>query len=170
MGVKRLGDVTPFDVGAQHQAADAGAVTKLGVLVGSRPAVGRPLFHVFRVNVIEPAAPVVPGDEDDSVGPDAPLYDGVHLLDGPLHARTYDGTRSDAMGRVFAEVLRIQPGDGGEITSGGVNGELLGPVVAAVARQAGDVLKNEVPAVRTPVEAAFIRRPGSEGRLKGGRN
>src|SRR5256885_9953083 len=54
-----------------------------------------PLLDVRRVHVIEPPAPIVPGDEDGRLRPQSAPHDGVDLIDRPLHAARYVADRSE---------------------------------------------------------------------------
>src|SRR2546425_1900033 len=109
MRMEGLGNVAPLGIGTKHQATDAWSVAELGVLVGSWPAVGRPLLDILWLDVIVPATPVVPGDEDDGLRPQAALDDCIHLIHCPLHARADHGTSSAAMRWMLAETFRVEP-------------------------------------------------------------
>ena len=124
VGVQSLRDIPGFGIGTQDQTADATAITELGTV--------SPFFHFWRINVIIPAAPIIPGDEDRRLRPQTALNYGVHLADGPLHAV---GDISDwrirtfifRVWRMFAEsVRRVDPGNGGKLSGGGVRRELTG--------------------------------------------
>src|SRR3989440_11949289 len=104
-----LGNVARLGIGTKHQATDAWSVPELRVLVGSWPAVGRPLLDILWLDVIIPATPVVPGDEDHGLRPQAALDDCIHLIHCPLHARADHGTSAAAMGWMLAETFRVEP-------------------------------------------------------------
>src|ERR1700694_4517585 len=69
---------SPAPIWAEHQAAHASAVAELR-------AVG-PLLNVRWRDVVPPATPVVPGDEDRDLRPQASLDDRLDLACGPLAA------------------------------------------------------------------------------------
>src|SRR6266404_9900664 len=77
--MERLGDVAPLGIGTQDQATDARSVTELGLLIGRWPPLRRPLLGIPGLDVIVPAPPIVPGDKDDAVRPQAAPDDRVHL-------------------------------------------------------------------------------------------
>ena len=78
VGEHGMGNVGSFGVRAEGQATHARPVTELRAV--------RPGFDPLRDHVVEPAAPIVPGDEDRGLGPQAALHHGVDLVHGPLHA------------------------------------------------------------------------------------
>src|SRR5262249_4679788 len=93
MRVHLVRDVPGFCVGAQHQAWNARTVAER-VTVEFRMRVGRalrmhtvPPFDHWWIDVIEPAAPIVPGDEDRRLVPEPTGDDCVHLFDSPAHGR-----------------------------------------------------------------------------------
>src|SRR5215471_21846135 len=94
-------------VRTQHQTAYARAVTKLCSV--------RPLFHFWGIDMIPPAAPVIPGYEDHCLRPETSLHDGVHLVDRPLHAA------GDVFNRMLAEPGgRIDPRNRRQLPSSGI--------------------------------------------------
>ena len=70
MRIRLVGDVPSFCIGAQHQAGNARAIAeRIAVEFGVRVrrvlrVCAAPLFDDWRVDMIEPPAPIVPGDED----------------------------------------------------------------------------------------------------------
>src|SRR5438270_280259 len=76
MRIQLMRDVSRLGIGAQHETADARPVTKR-VAVEFRKGVSRalrmlalpPLNH-FGLNVVIPATPIIPGDEDRCFGPE----------------------------------------------------------------------------------------------------
>src|SRR5205823_15076367 len=106
-------DVAGSGVRAEDQAADARSVPELR-------AVG-PFLDQWWSDVVVPATPFVPGDEDDSVRPEATLDHGIHLVCGPFLAGL------DRLGRVLAQPGRsVDPGDRGPLAGGGIFGEAIG--------------------------------------------
>src|SRR5207249_5730032 len=67
-----------FGIRAQDQARDPRSIPELR-------AVG-PFLDQRWLDMVEPAAPVVPADEDDRVAPQAALDDGIHLVGSPFLA------------------------------------------------------------------------------------
>ena len=112
MRVKRGGNVTAPRVRAEHQAADARAVAELRARV--RRAIVLPLFNLWRSDVIVPAAPIVPRDEDRRVVPLAALNVCIDLVRCPLRAQRHIADVLALVlriGRVLAEfVRRVNPG------------------------------------------------------------
>src|SRR5256884_6617627 len=86
-----------FGIRAQDQARDPRSIPELR-------AVG-PFLDQRWLDMVEPAAPVVPGDEDDRVAPQTALDDGIHLVGGPFLAGL------DRFDRMVAQPLR--PADPG---------------------------------------------------------
>jgi hypothetical protein len=76
--VPHVGDVPLPGIGAEDEAADARSVAELRSVL--------PLLGERRVDVVEPATPVVPRDKDDGLRPQSAAHDRVHLLHGPRHA------------------------------------------------------------------------------------
>ena len=114
MRVLLMRDVPGFRVGAQHQAGNARTITErvaveLGVRVrGALRMCAIPRFDDWWINVIEPAAPIVPGDEDGRLIPQPTGDDRIDLIDGPIHAV------GDVLHGVLAEIgpaVAIHPGD-----------------------------------------------------------
>src|SRR5205807_10252301 len=94
-------------------------------------AVALPRFDVRGIDVVEPPAPVVPGNEDGDLWPQPAFDDGVHLSHRPLHAvRDVPDQRLAAIlgiGRVFAGVVRrVDPRHGGAGSGAGVPDTLVG--------------------------------------------
>jgi hypothetical protein len=124
VGVQSLRDIPSFGIGTQDQTADPTAIAELCTV--------SPFFHFQRINVIIPAAPVIPGDEDRRLRPQAALNYGVHLTDGPLHAvRDISDWRIGTFIRrvrwmLTESVRRVDPGNGRKLSRGGVGGELSG--------------------------------------------
>src|SRR5215469_7619258 len=92
MRIRLVRDVTGFCVWAQHQAGNARAIAER-IAVEFRVRVRRalrvsaaPLFDNWRVDMIEPPAPIVPGDEDRRLVPKPTSDDSVDLIDRPIHA------------------------------------------------------------------------------------
>src|SRR5215469_11868578 len=114
MRVELVRDMAGFRIGAQHQAGNARAMTER-VTVELRVRVRRalrmgavPPLDDRRIDVVEPAAPVVPGDEDRRLVPEPTADDCIHLLDRPPHAIGY------VLQRVLAEIgsaVAIYPGN-----------------------------------------------------------
>jgi hypothetical protein len=124
VGVQSFRDIPGSGIGTQDQTADPTAIAELCTV--------RPFFHFRRIDMIIPAAPIIPSDEDRSLRPQTAFNYGVHLGDGPLHAV---GDISDwrirtlipRVGRMLTErVRRVDPGNGGKSSRGGVCGELSG--------------------------------------------
>src|SRR5262249_59682993 len=79
-----------------------------------------PLLDVRRRQMVEPSAPVVPGDEDDGPIPKASCNDRLDLMRGP----------QGAVGHVLRWMLRerwlpfgVEPGNGGDNAGRRVMGE-----------------------------------------------
>src|SRR5215472_4896274 len=113
MRVELVRDVAGFRIGAQHQARNARTVAER-VTVEFRVRVRRalrmgavPSFDNGRIDMIEPAAPIVPGDEDRRLVPEPTGNDRVDLFDRPTHAV------GDVLHGVLAEIgpaVAIDPG------------------------------------------------------------
>src|SRR5712691_5313801 len=85
MRMKCLGN-SSLRVGADHEAADPGSITELRVCVtGSlRRTSSCPLLFQRRINVVVPATPIVPRNEDHRGPPKLALTQFVDALGGPL--------------------------------------------------------------------------------------
>jgi len=114
MGALGLRDVPGFRVGADNQAGDPRTVTKLLAIkfrVGVGEVLGHvavPFLNVVRHNVIEPSAPIIPGDEDNRPPPKAAVNNGLNLAHGPIAAV------GDILSRMFAQggfSFGVKPGD-----------------------------------------------------------
>src|SRR5215471_12948149 len=113
MRVQLVRDVPGFCIRAQHQARNARAIAEW-VTVEFRVRVRRalrmgavPSFDDGRIDMIEPAAPIVPGDEDSRLVPQPTGDDRVDLLDRPTHPV------GDVLPGVLAEIgpaVAIDPG------------------------------------------------------------
>src|SRR3954453_429137 len=105
-----------FSVGAQYQAGNSRAVAER-IAIEFRVRVCRtlrmravPSFDHGRVDMVEPATPVVPGNEDRCFFPESAFHNRIDLLDCPTHAV------SDILRRMFAEIrpaITVDPGNGG---------------------------------------------------------
>src|SRR5260370_39730639 len=92
----------------------------------------RPFFSFWRSNVIVPAAPIIPGDEDRGLRPQTALDDSVHLAHAPLHTvgdvpdrRIRPFILRD--GRMLAELARrVDPRNGRKLSAGGIRSALSG--------------------------------------------
>ena len=128
MRVQRLGEVALTRVWAQHQATDTAAIPELGPIL--------PLLDFRRRDMVPPASPVVPGDEDRDLRPKARSHDRVDLVHSPLHplgdVAVAGSPFRRSIGRVLAQkAVRIEPGNGRQLAGGGVFRELLpGPLLA----------------------------------------
>ena len=92
MRVQLVRDVPGFCIGAQHQARNARTIAER-VAVEFRVRVRRalrmcavPRFDDGRIDMNEPAAPVIPGDEDRRLIPEPTGDDRIDLIDGPMRA------------------------------------------------------------------------------------
>src|SRR5436190_18821811 len=112
-------DVGGFRVWAQHQASNARSVAELRAVF--------PFLDQRRLDVVVPATPVIPRDEDDGAGPQPTLDDGIDLLRRPFLAGPdgLDGVLAQSFGTV-------EPGDRRQVAGGCVPSELFrGDVVLA---------------------------------------
>src|SRR5438128_11373538 len=95
-----------FGVWAQHETSDTRSIPELG-------SVG-PFLHQRRRDVVVPATPIVPGNEDDAVRPEATLDHGIHLVGCPSLASL------DGFDRVLAQAGRsVDPGHSGQLAGFG---------------------------------------------------
>src|SRR5207302_8785572 len=76
--MERLGDISLARVRAEHQAPHPAAVAELGAVF--------PLLDLRGRDVVPPAAPVVPGDEDRDLWLKSRRNQRLDLADGPLPA------------------------------------------------------------------------------------
>lgn len=76
VGVLGMRDVPALCIRAEDQAPHARPVAELGAVL--------PLLDQRRGDVVVPATPVVPRDEDDGVGPQPTLDDRVDLVGRPF--------------------------------------------------------------------------------------
>src|SRR5438067_6151592 len=135
-----------FGVWAQHETSDTRSISKLR-------AVG-PFLHQRRRDVVVPATPIVPGDEDDGVRPEATLDHGIHLVCGPFLAGL------DRLDRVLAQAGRaVDPGHRRQLAGRGIFGEAIGGDVVLAAFERGDVAVG-VTAVITPAEPGLLECGG----------
>ncbi len=95
MRVQLVRDVPGFRVGAQHQAGNARTIAER-VAVEFRVRVGRalgvcavPPFDDWWIDMIEPAAPIIPGDKDRSRTPEPTGDDRIDLINRPTHPVGY---------------------------------------------------------------------------------
>src|SRR5947208_2821583 len=96
-----------FGIRAQDQARDPRSIPELR-------AVG-PFLDQRWLDMVEPAAPVVPGDEDDRVAPQTALDDGIYLVGSPFLAGL------DRFDRMFAQPLGpVDPGDRRQFAGRGI--------------------------------------------------
>src|SRR5882762_10143682 len=79
----------PLCIGTDHKARHARSIAELLTVV-FRKRIVRPLRHpavppldIRRYHVVEPASPVVPGDDDDGAVPVTAADDGLQLTGGP---------------------------------------------------------------------------------------
>ena len=92
MRVNLVRDVPGFRIRAQHQSRNARAIAErvtieFGVRVRRTLRMcAVPFFDDLRIDVIEPAAPIIPGDEDRRLVPQPTRDDRIHLIDRPSHA------------------------------------------------------------------------------------
>ena len=114
-------DVGGLRVRAEDEARDAVAVAELRAVA--------PLLHLRRIDVVGPAAPVVPRDEDRGLVPEPARDDRLDLLSRPRRAvrDVADAVLpvGGGVGRMLAEdVARVDPRDGRQLARCGVGGEL----------------------------------------------
>src|SRR6267143_5494545 len=85
MRMKRLGN-SSLRVGADHQAPDPGSITELrtGITGSFRGTSSCPLVLQRRINMVVPATPIVPRNEDHGGSPKLALAQFVDTLGGPL--------------------------------------------------------------------------------------
>ena len=95
MRVQLMRDVPGFRVGAQHQTGNARTIAEW-ITVEFRVRVRRalrmcaaPSLDNWRIDMVEPAAPIVPGDKDRRLVSQPAGNDRVNLLDRPAHAVGY---------------------------------------------------------------------------------
>src|SRR5580704_9840407 len=93
--MQHFGDVSALGVRAEHQTTDPRAVAKLR-------AVG-PFLDLRWINMVVPATPIVPSNENRCPRPETTLHNGVHLINGPLHS-----VRDVADGRIRASIWWIR--------------------------------------------------------------
>ena len=135
MRVQLVGDVSGFRIGAQHQAGNARTIAE-GVAVEFRVRVGRalgagavPRFDDWWIDMIEPAAPIIPGNEDRCLTPEPTGNDCIDLIDRPAHAV------GNVLPGVLAEVgpaVAIDPGYCRQLAGRRVMQEQIAGVIAAV--------------------------------------
>src|SRR6266700_8289262 len=94
------------------------------------PRIMLPSLQIRWRHMVEPTAPIVPGDEDHSIGPEATVNNAVDLLNRPLHpVRDITDQRTAGIARVRGVLTRvvrpIHPGDGGKLPAGSVLHELV---------------------------------------------
>ena len=121
--MKSFRNVAALGIRTKNQATHARAVAELRAV--------RPGFHVRRIDMVEPAAPVVPSDEDHAVGPKPTFDNGVDLVHRPLHAMHDVPNQGIAcvvgIRRMFARVMRrIHPRDVWKLSRAGIDAELFG--------------------------------------------
>src|ERR1700674_1386274 len=130
--VKHLRDVSALGVRAEHQTADARPVTELSAVEGRMRAGVLPKLDVWRINMVKPAAPVIPSNEDGALRPQPTLNDGIHLVHRPLHAGCHVANQRVAapVGRVrgmLAGVMgSVETRDSGKIRCGCILYKLAG--------------------------------------------
>src|SRR5437867_11058953 len=144
-----------FGIWAHHETSDTRSIAKLR-------AVGPFLDHWWS-DVVVPATPIVPGDEDDGVRPEATLDHGIHLVGGPFLAGL------DRLDGVLAQAGRsVDPGHRRQLAGGGIFGEAIRGDVVLAAFQGRDVTVG-VPAVVAPGQSRLFECGGQgwdvEGRL-----
>src|SRR6267378_5101226 len=85
MRMKHRGN-SSLRVGADHQAPDPGSITELriGITGSFRRTSTRPLVLQRRINMVVPATPIVPRNEDHGGSPKLALTQVVDTLGGPL--------------------------------------------------------------------------------------
>lgn len=138
VGVKHIGDISAFSIRTEHRTTHARPVAELCPIA--------PLFYVRRLDVIEPAAPVVPGDEDSCAGPESTLDNSVDLSYCPRLSlgNDFPGMFAQASGCV-------DPRDGWQVPCRCIHRELLKPDTRTMSPQT----RNEVeciPPVVPPVK------------------
>ena len=95
MRVLLVKGVPGFRVRAQHQAGNARTVAErvtVELRVCVRRALGMgavPPFDDWWIDMIEPAAPIVPGDKDRSLTPEPTGDDRIDLINRPTHPVGY---------------------------------------------------------------------------------
>src|SRR5437762_2462175 len=138
-------DVSGFRVWAQYQASNTRSVAELRTVC--------PFLDQRRLDVVVPATPVIPRDEDDGAGPQATLDDGIDLVRRPFLAGPdgLDGVLAQSFGTV-------EPGGGRQVAGGCVPGELL----------RGDVLLAALQSAAVSVSVATVIPPGQSGFLQRG--
>src|SRR5207253_5127091 len=110
-----------------------------------------PFLDQRRGDVVKPTAVVVPGDEDDRVGPQAAPDDRVDLVGCPLFTGLH---QFDWM---LAETGRsVHPGDGGKLAGGCGRRELVGGHVVLTSLERRDI-SMRIAAVVAPGQPGFLQ-------------
>src|SRR5207302_7231759 len=82
-----LRDIAGSRERADHKTANPRAITKLCSLVRWLRRRKLPSFDVRRVHMVIPSTPTIPSYENGDSRPEPAFYDGIYLVDSPLHAR-----------------------------------------------------------------------------------
>src|ERR1700680_5014652 len=112
-----------------------------------------PLFNIGGNNVVEPSAPIIPCNKNDSARPQPAIHDGLNLLRRPLR------TECDVLRRMFAIggiTVPIDPGNRGELAGRSLVGKQIASVVPGKCGQFANVVKG-VTTVVAPGESRFLQ-------------
>src|SRR5712692_11435006 len=89
MRVQHFRNVIALRIWTQYETWDSRSVPELGPLVRRLGSRELPRFHVRRVDMVVPPAPIIPRYENCSLRPEPSLHNRIHLVHGPLHARRH---------------------------------------------------------------------------------
>jgi hypothetical protein len=161
MRVFLVRDMTRPGIGTEHQTGHPGTEAEWltiefrKCISGSLRQGVLPRFLHRRHNMIEPAAPVVPGDEDRGTAPQSARHDGRDLIRCPLRA---DG---DVLLRMLAQIrlaVPIEPRNTRQFSVRGVLLEGVARAVRRVASQFGNV-REGIAAVVPPAQPRLLESP-----------
>src|SRR5439155_395753 len=120
--VQRLGDVALPSERAEDQASDASAIVELRAVF--------PLLDLGGRDMVPPASPVVPGDEDRNARPQSGGDHSLDLAHGPLaafaHVASARGSLRRGVGWMLAHhIVGVEPRHGWQRARGCIDRELL---------------------------------------------
>src|SRR5262249_41171711 len=152
-------------MGRAHQTRRARAITERlavklreGILRALRHGT-RPGFHHWRLDVIIPPTPIIPGDKDRRLVPQGTSANSLDLLDRPVHPIC------DVLWGMLAPrglLGGVEPGHRREMALARILGKLLGVAAARVPLPCPDVLER-IAAIVGPGKVGMLQADGQRG-------